>query len=169
MGRAAESGFAEPAYDEHAHPDNQARTLASSILRQVRSSGSSWLFVFDGIDRPTLTPEAFRLIETIAVDAATRVDTPLKVAILGYDNLLPDGAEAAAIREVIGPIDRPEIQKCLEDTAVHLSVPVTQEAIDAALERILPGGPAARPELCEIAEALLREAQTIFAVQADGG
>ena len=104
---ASEMRLEAPPVDVHALPDNQANVLARSLLDGIHNGKRTWLLVFDGIDRANLRPEAFRMIETIAVDSARRSELPLRVVLLGYDRLLPGGAERAAVRETIRPIARP--------------------------------------------------------------
>ena len=92
----------------------------------------------------------------------------MRVVLLGYDKLLPDGAEAAAVREVIRPIGRPELQKCFEDTALHLQRPVHADLINGALDRIL-AGQANERVLADISRAVMEEAQRLFPRTPNGG
>jgi len=157
-----------PPVDELAHPDNQSRVLANWLFSKLRNSGTIWILVFDGLDQPTLTPEALRLIETIAEDSVNKPEIPIRVVLLGYAKNLP-GNESMALREQINPIGLPEIRKCLEDTAKHLNVQLEAGAIDRVLQRMLAGlAPEQTLPLADVSKAIVVYAQRLFVSNPSG-
>ena len=136
---ALQLGLPEPTIDRYAQETAQARRLRDWLVGQLQQDNPDgrWLMVFDSLDHIGQREETLQLIEFLAGAAIRQRLTGLRVILLGYtDRLLLEPMESVLIEE-IQDIGAPELLEFYRWLAQRENLPITEEAIDLAVQQVL--------------------------------
>ena len=126
-----------PTIDEHALGAAQARRLRDWLVRQLHGHDGPWLLVFDSLDHVGQRDETLQLIEFLAGTAIRQLLPGLRVILLGYPNRLPIDPLESVLTEEIRDIGEPELRDFFKLLAKHAKLPISDQAIDLAVDKVL--------------------------------
>jgi Effector-associated domain 1 len=139
-----------PPVDCTALDDAQARTLLYWFTgKMAREPGRNWL-IFDGLQRPTMTDAALRLVEGIATAAEQETAGELRVVLIEYSRSLPQDVDPYALRDQIKQVGVAELRAFFQVAARDVGKEVDGGGLDLLVQEIL--GPWPYPPIIRLAE-----------------
>lgn len=129
------------------------RSLVAGLVAAARASGERWWWILDGFS----SEGRQATLDFIAVLIKSVVDEPrTRLVLLGYDQFLPEQAQALAVHEEISPISEADIRDFLVASSQSVRGTADEESIERSVRTIFTDLPADEQRNVALGVRLLR-------------
>ncbi|MFJ8463522.1 effector-associated domain EAD1-containing protein [Streptomyces swartbergensis] len=124
--------------DPFASEDARVRRVVNRAKQRMRAARQDLWLVFDGLVRTALTPQALRLVESLA-EAVARGETGdrLSIVLIAYAGQLQPSVDPYVWRTHLGPIHVPDLHEFFCAIAESVGASMTPDAVDVLVTEVL--------------------------------
>ncbi|MFF6844422.1 effector-associated domain EAD1-containing protein [Streptomyces tanashiensis] len=124
--------------DAFATEDAQVRRVVNLAKQYMRTSREDLWLVFDGLVRTALTPQALRLVESLAEAVANgEMGERLSMVLIAYGGKLPPSVDPYVWRTRLTPIGIHDLREFFCAIAVSAGAQMAQEVADLMVSDVL--------------------------------